>query len=67
MQGAVFWDWTKDGLDLSASALVQLQTEPDLLAAALEAKGVSSETPVVVRVPGHWLHNSHACLGIAHA
>jgi hypothetical protein len=49
----VFWDWTKDGLDASASAPVQLQTEPDLLAAALEAKGVNSDTPVVVRVAGH--------------
>lgn len=44
----MFWDWTKDAIDTTASAPVQLQQEPDLLAAALEAKGVSSDKPVVV-------------------
>lgn len=49
MQGAVFWDWTKDAIDTAAGAPVQLQQQPDLLAAALEAKGVSNDKPVVVR------------------
>jgi 3-mercaptopyruvate sulfurtransferase SseA len=44
----VFWDWTRDAVDASAAAPVQLLQEPDLLAAALEAKGVSHEKPVVV-------------------
>lgn len=48
IQGAVFWDWTKDAIDTSAAAPVQLQQDPELLAAALEAKGVSHEKPVVV-------------------
>jgi hypothetical protein len=47
-QGAVFFDWTKDAIDASAGAPVQLQMQPDLLAAALEAKGVSRDKPVVV-------------------
>jgi 3-mercaptopyruvate sulfurtransferase SseA len=47
-QGAVFFDWTKDAVDASAGAQVQLQMQPDLLAAALEAKGVSNDQPVVV-------------------
>lgn len=47
-QGAVFWDWTKDAIDTSAPVPAQLQTNPDLLAAALEAKGISSDKPVVV-------------------
>uniref|UniRef100_A0A383W482 Rhodanese domain-containing protein n=1 Tax=Tetradesmus obliquus TaxID=3088 RepID=A0A383W482_TETOB len=45
--GAVFFDWTKDAVDTSAGAPVQLQMQPDLLAAALEAKGVSRDKPVV--------------------
>lgn len=49
LQGAIFWDWTKDAVDVPAAVPVQLQVEPDLLAAALEAKGVSSSKPVVVR------------------
>lgn len=48
VQGAVFWDWTKDAIDATAGAPVQLQQQPDLLAAALEAKGISSDKPVVV-------------------
>jgi 3-mercaptopyruvate sulfurtransferase SseA len=47
-QGAVFFTWTKDAVDASAGAPVQLQMQPDLLAAALEAKGVSGDKPVVV-------------------
>jgi 3-mercaptopyruvate sulfurtransferase SseA len=49
LQGAVFFDWTKDAVDTSAGAPVQLQMQPDLLAAALEAQGVSRDRPVVVR------------------
>jgi len=48
VQGAVFFDWTRDGIDESASSAVQMQMHPDVLAAALEAKGVSPEKPVVV-------------------
>jgi thiosulfate/3-mercaptopyruvate sulfurtransferase len=47
MQGAVFVDWTRDAIDTSTEVPVQLQQDPDLLAAALEAKGVSSDKPVV--------------------
>jgi 3-mercaptopyruvate sulfurtransferase SseA len=50
LQGAVFFDWTKDAIDASAGAPVQLQMQADLLAAALEAKGVSRDKPVVVRL-----------------
>ncbi|KAF6264271.1 Rhodanese-like domain-containing protein [Scenedesmus sp. NREL 46B-D3] len=45
--GAVFFNWTKDAIDTSAGAPVQLQVQPDLLAAALEAKGISRDKPVV--------------------
>lgn len=47
-QGAVFFDWTRDAIDMEAAPAVQLQMQPDMLAAALEAKGVSHEKPVVV-------------------
>lgn len=48
LQGAVFLDWTRDAIDTSSELPVQLQQDADLLAAALEAKGVSSDKPVVV-------------------
>lgn len=48
MQGAVFVDWTRDGIDPDADVPVQLQMDPDLFAAAMEAKGVASDKPVVV-------------------
>lgn len=44
----MFFDWTKDAIDTLATAPVQMQMQPDLLAAALEAKGVGSDKPVVV-------------------
>jgi len=44
----MFWDWTKDAIDTADSAPVQMQQQPDLLAAALEAKGVSADKAVVV-------------------
>lgn len=47
--GAVFWDWRTDGIDMTTAVPVQLQCDADLLAAALEAKGVSSDRLVVVR------------------
>eukprot|EP00877_Chromochloris_zofingiensis_P002229 jgi/Chrzof1/12006/Cz06g17250.t1 len=46
--GAVFVDWTRDGIDPDADVPVQLQMDPDLFAAAMEAKGVASDKPVVV-------------------
>ncbi|KAF8060571.1 STR1 [Scenedesmus sp. PABB004] len=46
--GAVFWDWTATAIDAGAGTPLQLETAPDLLAAALEAKGVGSDRPVVV-------------------
>lgn len=48
-QGAVFFDWTADCVDADSGAPVQLQMRPDLLFAALEAKGVAADRPVVVR------------------
>eukprot|EP00775_Hariotina_reticulata_P006530 gene6530-6758_t len=45
--GAVFFDWTRDAIDMEAASAVQMQMQPDVLAAALEAKGVSHEKPVV--------------------
>lgn len=46
--GAVFVNWTKDGIDSLEGVPVQLQTDPDLFAASMEAKGVSSDQPVVI-------------------
>ncbi|KAI8474551.1 MAG: rhodanese domain-containing protein [Monoraphidium minutum] len=46
--GAVFFNWTKDGVDASQAAPVQLEADSDAFHAMLEAKGVDSERPVVV-------------------
>lgn len=50
--GAVFWDWTRDGIDLNAAVgatpVPAQLAAPDELAAALESRGVSSDRPVVV-------------------
>lgn len=56
MQGAVFFDWTKDAIDTSTDTPVQMQMQPDLLAAALEAKGVNSGKPVLVRSITDYVH-----------
>lgn len=48
LQGAVFFYWTRDAVDTAAGAPVQLQMRSDQLAAALEAKGISRDKPVVV-------------------
>jgi hypothetical protein len=49
LQGAVFLNWTRDGLDLDNLVPVQLQPDVNTFASALEAKGVGSDRPVVVR------------------
>lgn len=50
-QGAVFVDWTRDGIDTAAPVAAQLLSDAGALAAALEAKGVSADRTVVVRAP----------------
>jgi 3-mercaptopyruvate sulfurtransferase SseA len=52
LQGAVFFDWTKDGIDQESNVPVQLQMDSDAFAAAMEAKGVGTDRPVVVRKEG---------------
>lgn len=47
--GATFFDWTKDGVDEDQEIPVQLQLDPDTFAAEMEAKGVGTDRPVVVR------------------
>ena len=49
--GATFFDWTKDGVDEDEETPVQLQTDSDAFAAEMEAKGVGTDRPVVVRPP----------------
>lgn len=48
LPGAVFFNWTRDGIDDSDAVPAQLQIDPGLFAAAAEARGVSSDRPVVV-------------------
>jgi 3-mercaptopyruvate sulfurtransferase SseA len=52
VQGAVFLDWTRDGVDADDPVPVQLLADSGAFAAALEAKGVGSDRPVVVRRRG---------------
>lgn len=51
--GATFFDWTKDGVDEDQDIPVQLQTDSDTFAAEMEAKGVGTDRPVVVRPSQH--------------
>ena len=44
----MFVDWTKDGIDQESNVPVQLQMDSDAFAAAMEAKGVGTDKPVVV-------------------
>lgn len=47
--GAIFIDWTQDGIDHDASDTpVQLQTDSSIFAAEMQAKGISTDRPVVV-------------------
>ena len=49
--GAIFIDWTQDGVDQDASDTpVQLQTDSSIFAAEMQAKGISTDRPVVVSV-----------------
>ena len=48
--GATFFDWTKDGINEDEETPVQLQTDADSFAAEMEAKGVGTDRPVVVRL-----------------
>lgn len=47
--GAIFIDWTQDGIDHDASDTpVQLQTDSAIFAAEMQAKGITTDRPVVV-------------------
>lgn len=47
--GAIFIDWTQDGVDLDDSDTpVQLQTDSDIFAAEMQAKGIGTDRPIVV-------------------
>jgi 3-mercaptopyruvate sulfurtransferase SseA len=47
MQGAIFWDWTQDGIDTAAHVPVQLELDPERFETLAAEKGISSEQPVV--------------------
>ncbi|KAG6555719.1 hypothetical protein Mapa_002957 [Marchantia paleacea] len=46
--GAIFFSWVKDGLDAQASVPLQLMKDTNDFAPVMEAKGVSTEKPVVI-------------------
>ena len=47
----MFIDWTKDGVDEDEETPVQLQLDAGTFAAEMEAKGVGTDRPVVVKCP----------------
>ena len=59
--GAMFFDWTKDGVDEDEETPVQLQTDSDTFAAEMEAKGVGTDRPVVVSCPSQSFHPILTC------
>ena len=61
--GAVFWDWTSVGIDEDDEAPIQLQTNAGLFAAEMEAMGIGTDRPAVVRPAVS--HSVAHCTGLA--